>query len=900
MAAELSAGGGSSTASWAVHGQCERFRETDPLITHTSRRALAKLLGHPDTTAGIPQSRWMRAMTFERLCHEPAFAGEVAARVAGWSGELPRPRDVTLANCHVATSTTLAELVKACDRSRSGSATLLHSLAVPYPGFDPDAVTPVKPDLAVVTAGQRGPVLIVGDVKDYERVRSRIDDARLLKGFLQVAMGAFAFEEWKSLPAELAVSEFGFLAVPRSVFLQPAIEVELLDDYRDEIVSQWELRTTRDRDNDDGDISNRVRKLHAEFRPDSCRSCPLFNFCLSELRGSDDPISLLTEIGVRANERHALLPMLDGSAPHDGARPRTVAQVRATLTGQAQGTGQRRIDPAGLPGTVNVVAVKSDAAALGFYGLGLQRVTAAGARPWAFTTFDDPQSPETRRRVMNLLGVELERAAKENLKAADGGSQDPIHVIVPDAATADLLTSTADQLAGQELNRLRWVRDQQMGRPLLTYNGEPATMPRALEGARRTAVSFLLEQDRARMLKVRTPVVDLTSVLRRHFVPGGAEFEASRLDFLVEWAEADGADHRVISDDVADRLHTPGARLGNASSDAIHLAQSDARRGDEDAKARFVELVTTELQYRADVIDRALAVLTTVPDSKLRPAYRSLEGDAQRVWRRRKDLRASDLVRFGRTYQWWRNQLVDLISQDDKCAAQLWALTNPLRAAEQASDAGDRTVTWATVTGVGPIVLNVASRRFDVGDRVLLLAVDDHPWAERDEVTIKLQKGSIRINGACIGTLEQTLMTAGANDRLFEWRPGVVPDVHVGDRLVIARLDWFEPLQGNKSFNVKRPNQDNQAAPKDTCTESSYAQDSEAHKWCCRPHEAVEAEAADDIALRRSRRELNPEVWPPVRDDDGFEVTPNGKPTADDVAVPVTPVPEEVTVDELE
>ena len=35
-----------------------------------------------------------------------------------------------------------------------------------------------------------GSWLIMGDAKDYERVRSRIDDGRMLKGFLQVALGA--------------------------------------------------------------------------------------------------------------------------------------------------------------------------------------------------------------------------------------------------------------------------------------------------------------------------------------------------------------------------------------------------------------------------------------------------------------------------------------------------------------------------------------------------------------------------------------------------------------------------------------------------------------------------------------------------------------------------------------
>lgn len=904
MAVGLSAGGGSSASTWAVHGACERFRGSDPLITKVSRKSLANSLGKADTTAGIPEARWMRAMTFERLCHEPAFAGEVTARVAGWS-ELPRPTDVVLVNCHVSTPQTLAALHEACDRSGSGTATLLHSIAVPYPGFDDGAVTPVKPDLAVVASGPAGPVLIVGDVKDYERVRSRINDERLLKGFLQVAMGAFSFERWTALPEELMLSDFGFLAVPRSAFLQPAIEVERLHDHLAEVESQWSSRTEAlDTGYAVNDLAAHIARLYAEFRPDTCRTCSLFNYCRHELRQSTDPSSLLVEIGVRPNERASLLPVLRGLDPGARANPRSVAQLRATVTGSAQSTGQRRIDPAGLPGTVNVVVAKTDAAALGYYGVGVQRVTLDGANAWRFETYADPQSPETRRRVMNLIGHELERASGENRRARPE-NPDPVQVVVPDPTTADLLATTADLLAGIELSRLRWVRDHAMGRPLLTYNGEPATMPKPLEGARRSAVSFLLEQDRARMLQVRTPIVNLTSLVSRHFVPGGPGFEAARLDFAVVWAEADAADHRSLSDRIDAELHTPGARLTNVASDMLHAASRNARDGIDGADARYEQLVTEELRYKASFVDRALAVLSTVPDSKMRVAYRSLEGDAQLVWRRRKDLRASDLVRFGRTYNWWRNQLVNLIDQDSTCAAQVWALTNPLRAAEQATDAGDRTVAWATVISVGPILLRLDSRRFAVGDRVALLAVGNEPWLEQDVASVVPQKSAIRINGVSAGPLEERRPDLIApdptsDDHTFEWHPGLDPGVAAGDRLVLARLDWFASLQSNTSFNVKRPIQDAGGAPKLTCTPSSYAQNAEEHRWCCRPHEVAEAEFADDIALRRSRRQLNPEVWPPVRDADGFEVPATGKPTADDVQAFSAPVPDGVTADDVE
>lgn len=906
MAVGLSAGGGSSAASWAVHGACPRFRGSDPLLTNRSRRALAKELGHPDDTAGIPEARWMRAMIFERLCHEPAFAGEVTARVAGWSG-LPRPKDVVLADCHVSTNTTLVAVKAAVERAVLGTATLLHSVAVPYPGFDPSAVTPVKPDLAVVAQGPTGPVLIVGDVKDYERVRSQIDDARMLKGFLQVAMGTFAVSRWAAAADLVTVSDFGFLAVPRSAFLQPAIEVEQLRDHLSEIEAQWVARlTAHGGKTDTTDLAAHINHLHAEFHPDSCSTCSLFAYCRKELRRSADPTDLLVEIGVRAAERVPLMPVLEGRPAGGRANPRSVAQLRATLIGSAQSTGQRRIDPAGSPGTVEVVVAKTDAAALGYYGIGVRRIAAAGPGPWAYRVFEDPQSPETRRTVMNLIGMELDRATGSN-RQAKPDLPDPVHVVVPDASTADLLASTADLLAGIELSRLRWERDVGMGRPILTYNGDPATMPKPLTGARRSAVSFLLEQDRARMLQVRSPIVDLTAVVSRHFVVGGSAFEAARLDYLVAWLVATGDDHRAISDAIDSSEHTPGARLTNTMSDRIHRALDRSRAGRDGAGGQYHDLVLAELQYKAGTIEQAIRALAEVPDSKMRVAYRSLEGDAQVVWRRRKDLRASDLVRFGRTYRWWRNQLVELIGADATCGSQVWALTNPLRAAEQATDAGDRTLSWAEVVNVSPLRLQIDSRRFMAGDRVVLLSFGDQPWLERDVAVVAPQKGSIRLNGFCIGALADPpadLFDVPDGDRApstFEWQPAIDPGLAVGNRVVVARLDWFSPpLQSDKNFNMKRPQQDAAAGPKQTCTDTSYAQDAAAHQWCCRPHEVVEAEFADEIALRRARNELNPQVWPPVYDADGFEVPAGGKPTAADVDVPLTRVPEGVTVDDVD
>ena len=64
-------------------------------------------------------------------------------------------------------------------------------------------------------------------------------------------------------------------------------------------------------------------------------------------------------------------------------------------------------------------------------------------------------------------------------RKANPDAPSPVHLVVPDTATADVLVSIADNLAGIELSRLRWERDVQMGRPALTFNGEPAEMPAA-------------------------------------------------------------------------------------------------------------------------------------------------------------------------------------------------------------------------------------------------------------------------------------------------------------------------------------------------------------------------------------------------------------------------------------
>ena len=158
------------------------------------------------------------------------------------------------------------------------------------------------------------------------------------------------------------------------------------------------------------------------------------------------------------------------------------------------------------------------------------------AGEWQQLVFDDPQSPETRRAIMRILGKELSAALKDRRRANPDGPE-PIHLVVPDKMTADVLVSIADNLAGLELSRLRWERDKEMGRPQLTCNGDPATVPAKLSETDRTAVSFLLEEDRARAFTLRSPIVNAQAVLARHLVTGGPPINALRLDYLVAWLQ---------------------------------------------------------------------------------------------------------------------------------------------------------------------------------------------------------------------------------------------------------------------------------------------------------------------------------------------------------------------------
>lgn len=904
------AGGGSSAVAASSHAACARFRGTDPLITGLTRRNLAKEVGYPDTSGAIPQARWMRAMTFERLVRNESFAAQIATRTVGALG-LDRPNEVVITDAHMNPDKTAQAFAEAHARAvNDGAATLVYQLAVPFVGFEDTRATDVKPDFAVIAPSVDDPNaswLVIGDAKDYERVRSRIDDARMLKGFLQVAVGTESARAWSRLPAGMAVHTFGVLAVPRNAFLQPEPVVENLHDYLEEVRLRIEERRREAAMSGyivGEDVKVHVEHLEAAFDPAACVTCTLFSYCRDELRRSDSANDLLIEMGVGRNLRRHALGLVDGVTEVGLVPASTASNIVATIQGVPQFTGQRRVDQAGKPGTVNVVLAKSDAAALGVHGIGIQRVTTDGRRDWEFITFDDPQSPETRRQVMRRLGTTLNRAMREQRQAAEGGTPDAVHLVVPDQVSADVLVSIADNLAGVELSRLRWDRDKEQGRPVLTYDGEPATVPRPISEAERTAIALLLEDDRSRTFRLRCPIIDVRQVLARHIVAGGPIVSAGRLDYLVGWAEATASapvDHRAFADAIETSEHTPGARLTNLMSDAIHeaLVGKRGKRGGEGPADPdlCVALVTEELQYKAQTLERALDALEGTGASTLRESYRVIESDAQQVWRRRMQLHASDLVRFGRTYRPWRNSLVPMIESDISCAAHLLALSNPQAAQDMASDAGNRSVAFATVVHVEPLELDVDSRRIVDGSRVVMLMRNGQACVEAAGVWVdSTPAGSFKIGELSIGPLS----AAGEEATRLRWDPHTLPVVELGDRLVIADFAWFSELRGNRVLSVHKPKPDANSAPKPYCHFDSYDEDPQTHRWCCRSHERSEAEFSDLIAERRARGELNPDQWPPVRDRDAFEVSAANAAAGNAYALPPESAPDDQTMDDLE
>ena len=133
------------------------------------------------------------------------------------------------------------------------------------------------------------------------------------------------------------------------------------------------------------------------------------------------------------------------------------------------------------------------------------------------------------------------------------------------------------------------------------------------------------------------------------------------------------------------------------------------------------------------------------------------------------------------------------------------------------------------------------------------------------------------------------------------WQPNVVPTLAVGDEVVVADWGWREgPCASVHEIAVERPKPDTTSAPKPDGHDGSFAADPERHKYCCRSHESAEAEWSDELAARRERGELNPQAWPPIVDEDQFDVVPADSPTDAVVAAVVDGPAAHLTIDDLD
>jgi hypothetical protein len=96
-----------------------------------TRPGLAKSVGFADQFGGIPDARWMRAMTFERLVRDERFASQVATTAVGRL-ELERPTQVVVVNARLSVDRTAQLLSDAYHRAvADGAATMIYDLAVP-------------------------------------------------------------------------------------------------------------------------------------------------------------------------------------------------------------------------------------------------------------------------------------------------------------------------------------------------------------------------------------------------------------------------------------------------------------------------------------------------------------------------------------------------------------------------------------------------------------------------------------------------------------------------------------------------------------------------------------------------------------------------------------------------
>ena len=410
----LIAGGGSGAVASSAHAGCTRFRMTDPLLTGRTRRALAADPRRPRRRRRHPVARWVRAMAFERLVHDEAFVSELLTRAVGLLG-LDRP-DGGPSPVRQATRSTARRPSWRRRTSRPSTPARRRCCSACGSRSSTSRTRPARPTYGPTSPSSRpessdddgvGSWLVMGDAKDYERVRSRIDDGRMLKGFLQVALGAESAAAWSRLPdghGGAPVRRPGRppqrLPAPRGrrSRTSPTTGARCGPGCEERIARSGRRSTSADRRR--RAASTHVAHVEATFDPATCPTCSLFRYCRGELRTSADPAAVLVEIGVPPPQT-AGRPRDWSTAPAshpprlDPAR-RWSPTVEATATGAARrpaGAGSTR---SGCPAASTWCVVKSDAAALGVHGIAVQRLDGSGDEPWQHRVFERTNATETR------------------------------------------------------------------------------------------------------------------------------------------------------------------------------------------------------------------------------------------------------------------------------------------------------------------------------------------------------------------------------------------------------------------------------------------------------------------------------------------------------------------------
>ena len=443
----------------------------------------------------------MRAMTFERLVRDERFASEVATTAVG--AARPRPADRGRHRQRQgATSTGRRSCWPTPTTARSAKAPrrCIHGLAVPFVGFEDERATDVKPDFVVVARQDRRHE-VTGQLADRRRrqgLRARPLAHRRRPAAQGVPPGRarrrVRSRRGRSCPAGMDVHRYG--VARRAAQRVPAAGG----------AGRGPRRPPRGGARCGSPSGRREADAHALRRDDDaarrttsppqgrpstrrrCTSCTLFSFCRDELRASADPTDLLIEIGVPAGD--AAARRRPGRRHRRGRRaPASVVAHghRHRSTGAAVDDRAAAHRPGGPAGTVNVVIAKSDAAALGVHGIAVQRVTASGPATWTYvtssTTRSRPTTPASDHEAARQ--GDLDRDAQGTARRTSERPS-PVHLVVPDKATADVLVSIADNLAGIELSRLRWERDKRDGAAGADVQRRAGSHP-ADASARRTA-----------------------------------------------------------------------------------------------------------------------------------------------------------------------------------------------------------------------------------------------------------------------------------------------------------------------------------------------------------------------------------------------------------------------------